>query len=97
VQLKELLEVLSCPFKYQHTAGNDANFKLRALFMIAVKDSQETARDGSQRALLAALQAIAQPTKPNSMTWLDKPAKEDWMKEQEARFGILEERQRKNQ
>jgi hypothetical protein len=36
--LRELLTVLKCPFQHMHIAGNDANFTLRALLMLSIKD-----------------------------------------------------------
>ena len=35
--LRDLLILLECPFKKLHIAGNDANFTLRALLLLAVK------------------------------------------------------------
>lgn len=61
---------LDCPFNFLHIAGNDANFTLRALLMIAVRDSQDTNPDESQQALLLAARAIVQSTGPDN--WHEK-------------------------
>src|SRR6516162_5148061 len=51
--LKELLVALNnCPFKILYTAGNDANLTLRALLVIAVKDSQGISINKSRQAVL---------------------------------------------
>jgi hypothetical protein len=68
--LKELLIVLDNPFNFLHIAGNDANFTLQALLMIAVRDSQRTNPNKSQQALLSTIQAIAQSTRPDN--WHEK-------------------------
>lgn len=98
LSLEELLTNLRCPFKYLHIAGNDANFTLRAMFMLVVKDSQhDIALNSLQQALLSILQAIAESTMLNSAIWLDKPDEENWKRLQEARFTTTEEeRQEKN-
>lgn len=87
--LKELLVALGCRFKFLHTAGNDANFTLRALLMIAVEDSQGVSLNEAQQAVVSALQAIAQSPGPNN--WLEQ--REDGIKEEQA---ALKERQEKN-
>jgi hypothetical protein len=87
--LQDLLVTLDCPFKFLHTAGNDANFTLRALLMIAVKDSQDTSPSESQQVVLSAIQAIAQSLGPDN--WLEK--EEDEIEERQAE---LAERQEKN-
>jgi hypothetical protein len=68
--LKDLLIALDCPFNFLHIAGNDANFTLRALLMLAARGSQGKNPDESQQALLSALQAIAQFTGPDN--WHEK-------------------------
>lgn len=68
--LKELLIALDCPFNFLHIAGNDANYTLRVLLMIAVRDSDGTNPDEPQQALLLFIQAIAQSTRPDN--WHEK-------------------------
>ncbi|KAH8670365.1 hypothetical protein BGZ60DRAFT_538068 [Tricladium varicosporioides] len=98
LSLEELVTTLSCPFKYLHIAGNDANFTLRAMLLLVVKDSQhDAALNGLSQTQLSVLQAIAQSTTLNSATWLDKPDEENWKRAQQARFTTTEEeRQEKN-
>jgi hypothetical protein len=64
--LKNLMVALECPFNFPHTAGNDANFTLRALLMIALRDSQDKDSNELQQTVLSALQAIAQSTQPHN-------------------------------
>jgi hypothetical protein len=92
--LEDLLKVFLCPFKHLHTAGNDANFTLKALLMIVGKYARSTDLQGSK--LLSTFQGIAQSTRFQSTVWLDKH-EEDWVAKQEAAIGgILEEQQEKN-
>ncbi|RDW69557.1 hypothetical protein BP6252_08577 [Coleophoma cylindrospora] len=94
--LEQLVTILGCPFKYLHIGGNDANFTLRALLMLVVKDSEYNLT-GLRKLLLSVLQEIAQSTMLNSTTWLDKPDEEDWKRLQESKFTTTEqERQEKN-
>jgi hypothetical protein len=48
-----------------HVAGNDANFTLRALLMIAVRDSEDKNLNKSQQTLLLAAREIVQSTRPD--------------------------------
>ena len=64
--LKDLLIEMNYPFPLLHTAANDANFTLRALLIIAVRGSYGESLNDSQRAILAAAQAIAQYTGPDN-------------------------------
>lgn len=43
--LGELLTELECPHNWLHNAGNDANFTLRALLLLAVRSCNETSKD----------------------------------------------------
>ncbi|KAH8805068.1 hypothetical protein F5884DRAFT_885044 [Xylogone sp. PMI_703] len=61
-------DVLQLP--YHKSSKNDANFTLRALLMIAVRDSHSKSLDDSQQAILSAAQAIAQSTGPDN--WHEK-------------------------
>ncbi|KUJ10051.1 uncharacterized protein LY89DRAFT_760882 [Mollisia scopiformis] len=47
--LNDLLIELDCHFNFLHVAGNDANFTLRALLMIAVKGSHGISLNDSQK------------------------------------------------
>ena len=55
--LHDLLIELDCPFYLLHTAGNDANFTLRALLTMAVRGSHSKSLNDSQQAILSAVQA----------------------------------------
>lgn len=68
--LNDLLIELDCPFNLLHVAGNDANFTLRALLMIAVRGSYGKSLNDSQQAILLAAQAVAQSTGPDN--WHEK-------------------------
>jgi hypothetical protein len=68
--LNDLLIEMDCPFNFLHVAGNDANFTLRALLMIAVRGSYGKSLNDSQQAILSAIQAIAQSTGPDN--WHEK-------------------------
>ncbi|KAH7350804.1 hypothetical protein BKA65DRAFT_245128 [Rhexocercosporidium sp. MPI-PUGE-AT-0058] len=68
--LNDLMIDLDCPFNFLHVAGNDANFTLRALLMIAVKSSHGESLDDSQQAVLLFARAIAQSTGPDD--WHEK-------------------------
>lgn len=43
--LGELLTELECPHNWLHNAGNDANFTLRALLLLATRSCDETSRN----------------------------------------------------
>jgi hypothetical protein len=60
--LKAVLEGLEIPFRHLHVAGNDANFTLKALLMVAVRGTRDanTKLNEDQEELLAKLQAIGQ-------------------------------------
>ena len=68
--LNDLLIEMDCPFNLLHIAGNDANFTLRALLMIAVRGSHGKSLNDSQQAILSAIRAIAQSTGPDN--WHEK-------------------------
>lgn len=42
--LGELLSELKCPHNWLHNAGNDANYTLRALLLLAIRSCHETSR-----------------------------------------------------
>jgi hypothetical protein len=65
--LQKLLTILDIPFISQsfHTGGNDANYILRSLLMIAVSDSErENSLDEEQLALLGVMRGIAKSVVP---------------------------------
>ncbi|TVY83911.1 hypothetical protein LSUE1_G001009 [Lachnellula suecica] len=54
LRLKGVLEKLDCTFEGYHSAGNDANFTLRALLLLAVEDysgHEESLDDGMKKRL----------------------------------------------
>jgi hypothetical protein len=66
--LEEMLNLLGCPFgdRILHAAGNDANFTLRALLLIATVDSAASNHPlkPEQKALLSAFKRIAKGPVP---------------------------------
>jgi len=58
--LRELLIILNCPFQHIHVAGNDANFTLRALLMLAVRNPDVLNLSEEQLAAISTFQAVAQ-------------------------------------
>lgn len=58
--LENLLSKLDIPFAYLHIAGNDANFTLKALLMLAVRSAESagTKLNPEQEKLLTQLRAI---------------------------------------
>lgn len=61
-----LLSELQCPFGYLHGAGNDANYTLRALLLLAIRGCQNAASalNDSERLMLSSLEVIAQSHLP---------------------------------
>lgn len=60
--IEEMLNLLGCPFGHRvlHVAGNDANFTLRALLLIAVADTAAANHlDPAQKSTLLAFEEIA--------------------------------------
>lgn len=58
--LRELLIILNCPFQHIHVAGNDANFTLRALLMLATRNPDILNLSEEQLAAISTFQAVAQ-------------------------------------
>lgn len=73
--LGELLTELECPHNWLHNAGNDANFTLRALLLLAVRSCNDTSRDG----LSCLLNEIAKTLVP-----LRSPGEEETLAQQKA-------------
>jgi hypothetical protein len=87
--MEEMLNLLGCPFgdRILHAAGNDANFTLRALLLIATVDSAASNHllKPEQEALLSAFERIAKGPVPLN----------DRQKELELRQQIEEDRARR--
>jgi hypothetical protein len=87
--MEEMLNLLGCPFgdRVLHTAGNDANFTLRALLLIATVDAAASnhALKPEQKALLSTFEQIAHAPVPLN----------DLQKELEARRQTEENRARR--
>jgi hypothetical protein len=58
--LRDILQALQCPFDKLHTAGNDAQFTLRALLLLAEKSCTHSIISTRNQDTLASIQAIAQ-------------------------------------
>jgi len=59
--LQSILETLSVPYAFLHTAGNDANFTLKALLMLCVRYLEtDDSIDPRQEEKLAVIRCIAQ-------------------------------------
>lgn len=74
--LGELLTEVECPHSWLHNAGNDANFTLRALLLLAVRSCNEPSRDG----LSCLLNEAAKTPIP-----LGSPGEEEILAQQKAR------------
>lgn len=74
--LGELLTELECPHSWLHNAGNDANFILRALLLLAVRSCNGSSRDG----LSCLLNEVAKTPIP-----LRSPGEEEILAQQKAR------------
>jgi DNA polymerase III alpha subunit (gram-positive type) len=68
IGLRALLNTLRIPFQHIHVAGNDANFTLRALLLIGVRDLESggVQAEEEREVLVAALQAVARLKRPRS-------------------------------
>jgi hypothetical protein len=64
--LKELLTILECPSQYMHVAGNDANFTLRALLMLSVRDLDPAQCTKAQLTAMSTFKAVAQFPRPKN-------------------------------
>ncbi|KAL7925653.1 hypothetical protein ACQKWADRAFT_197278 [Trichoderma austrokoningii] len=72
--LEKMLDELDISYAYLHAAGNDAHFALKALLMIAVRDSQMVPRvsPAANEKLFRTLDAIAHA--PIALpTWTERP------------------------
>lgn len=93
--LKVLLKSLQIPNRSLHTAGNDSNFTLRALFMLVALSFENQALDVSQKASLLTLRALAQEAiaseKPHRcrLTWNNFAPRQS-MKAQRKRTALME-------
>jgi DNA polymerase III alpha subunit (gram-positive type) len=69
ISLRALLNTLQIPFQHIHVAGNDANFTLRALLLLGVRDleSDGVQAEEEREALVAALRAVAKCKRPRSV------------------------------
>ncbi|RFU30921.1 hypothetical protein B7463_g5400, partial [Scytalidium lignicola] len=86
--IEEMLNLLKCPFGHQvlHVAGNDANYTLRTLLLIATIDATAANHLGyAQKSLLSALEEITRGPVPLN----------DRQIEAEARRQIEEDRMRR--
>lgn len=56
--LGELLTELECPHNWLHNAGNDANFTLRALLLLAVRSCRDKSKDDLSHLLSEAAKTL---------------------------------------
>jgi hypothetical protein len=82
-RLQGLLQTLHCPDKNLHNAGNDANFALRALLLLAYYGLRPSASSADAICMLTSFKALAleplpDTTKRNAMLRALKPRCEDW-------------------
>ena len=70
IGLRALLNTLQIPFQHLHAAGNDANFTLRALLLLGLRDMEgggvQAETERKARAIVAALCEVAQFKRPRS-------------------------------
>jgi hypothetical protein len=68
VSLKELLVTLECPSRRccMHVAGNDANFTLRALLMLSIRDLDMAKCSEEQLMAVETIKAVAQFPRPEN-------------------------------
>ncbi|EPE30971.1 hypothetical protein GLAREA_03938 [Glarea lozoyensis ATCC 20868] len=67
IGLRDRLVELECPCNLPHIAGNDANFTIRALLMLAVQGTEGMIVSKAQGVILSTAQEIAKSTGPKRL------------------------------
>ncbi len=71
-RLNNLLRRLQCPYDKLHTAGNDANFTLRVVLLLAIESCREELLDSAARERLYRIETMARAPLPNHSSLVER-------------------------